>query len=286
MLRDRASSDIYIFTSDLYARVTAGLIVTKAGSILVDTLPYPVESREMAAFSARISHPGVRYVILTHYHADHAYGAYLFPDADMVAHARCHELLERVGAPALDEVRPEVPELEEVVLRLPDITFSEGEMALQLGGRVVSLIHAPGHTRGLIMAYVEDDRVLFASDNVMPVPSIVDGDIDVMRASLQKVLEMPVENMVQGHGEVILRGEVPDAVGRSLAYLDGIEARVTAAIEQGDPPEMLASTSIEEFGLSRIPLNGLVQRIHESNMLALYERMGGKWRQGSLDLAV
>ena len=136
------------------------------------------------------------------------------------------------------------------------------------------------------MAYVEDARVLFASDNVMPVPSIVDGDVDVMRTSLKKVLEVPVENMVQGHGEVILRGEVPDVVARSLAYLDGIEAAVTSAIEQGDPPEMVASTSIEEFGLSRIPLNGLVQQIHEANMVALYERMRTKWRQAALGLAV
>ena len=136
------------------------------------------------------------------------------------------------------------------------------------------------------MAYVEDARVLFASDNVMPVPSIVDGDVDVMRASLKKVLEQPVENMVQGHGEVILRGEVPEAVARSLAYLDGIEAAVASAIEQGDPLEMVASTSIEEFGLSRIPLNGLVQQIHEANMVSLYERMGTEWRQGALDLVV
>ena len=136
------------------------------------------------------------------------------------------------------------------------------------------------------MAYVEDARVLFASDTVMPVPSIVDGDIDVLRASLRKVTEQPVENMVQGHGEVILRGEVPDAVDRSLAYLDAIEARVAAAVESGDGADVLAGTSIEEFGLSRIPLNGLVQQIHMANLRALYERMGGKWQQEPLDLAL
>ena len=286
MLRDRVSDDIYIFTSDLYARVTAGLVVTEAGSILVDTMPFPVESREVAAFGARIARPGVRYVILTHYHADHSYGAFLFPDADLVAHATCRELLARVGAPALEEVREEVQELAEVRLRTPDITYSETEMALQLGGRFVRLIHSPGHTKGLTMVYVEDARVLFASDNVMPVPSIVDGDMEALRASLRSILEFSVESLVQGHGEVILRGEVPEAVDRSMAYLDGIEARVAAAVQQGDPPEIVQDTSIEEFGLSRFPLNGLVQQIHEANMLALYERMGGEWRQGSLGLVV
>jgi glyoxylase-like metal-dependent hydrolase (beta-lactamase superfamily II) len=286
LLRDRVSDDIYIFTSDLYARVTAGLIVTASGSILIDTMPFPSESRAVAAFGRRIAPPGVRYVVLTHYHADHAYGAYLLPEAEMVTHATCRDLLAEVGAPALDEVRTEVAELAEVRLRAPDVTFSGAEMGLQLGGRFVRLVHAPGHTRDLTMVYVEDQRVLFASDNVMAVPSIVDGDIDVLRASLKLILEFSVESMVQGHGEVILRGEVPDAVDRSLAYLDGIEARVAAAVQAGDPPELVQETSIEEFGLSRIPLNGLVQQIHEANMVALYDRMSGEWRQGSLGLAV
>lgn len=284
MLRDRVSDDIYIFTSDLYARVTAGLVVTDDGSILVDTMPFPEEAQAVADFSARIAPPGVRYAVLTHYHADHSYGAYLFPDATLVAHATCRELLEHVGKPALAEVRHEVPELAEVELRLPDVTFPQVEMGLQLGGRFLRLIHAPGHTNDLTMVYVEDEKVLFASDNVMAVPSVVDGDMQALRGSLRRILDFPVESMVQGHGEVILRGEVPDAVERSLAYLDGIEARVAAALENGDPPEIVQDTSIEEFGLSRIPLNGLVQQIHEANMLALYERMGSVWRQGALNL--
>jgi glyoxylase-like metal-dependent hydrolase (beta-lactamase superfamily II) len=286
VLRDRVSNDIYIFTSDLYARVTAGLIVSDAGSILVDTMPFPAESRDVAYLAPRIAPPGVRHIILTHYHADHTYGAFLFPDADVVAHRLCRDLLETVGAPALAEAQAEVTELEDVELRAPDVIFPGTEMGLQLGGRFVRLIHAPGHTKDLTMVYVEDARVLFASDNVMPVPSIVDGDMEALRKSLRAILDLTVESMVQGHGEVILRGEVPDAVARSLAYLDGVEERVAAAVERGDPPELLQETSIEEFGLSRIPLNGLVQQIHEANMLSLYVRMGGEWRQGTLGLAI
>jgi len=273
VFRERVSSDIHVFTSELYARVTAGVIVTREGAILVDSLPFPVEARELAAFVARVCRPGVRYLILTHYHADHAYGAYLFPQADVVAHARCQELLTKIGAPALEEARAEEPELEEVVLRLPDITFDGGEMGLQLAGRVVRLIHAPGHTQDSVMVYVEQDRVLFAADTVMPVPSIVDGDVEALRASLHKVAELPIENIVQGHGEVILRGEVQDVVRASLAYLDAIEARVAKAIKRGESKEALQQISIEACGLSRIPLNGLVQQIHVANMLALYDRM-------------
>jgi len=273
MLQERVSDNIYVFTSDLYAQVTAGAIVTRGGAILVDSLPFPAETRDMAAFISRICPPGVRYLILTHYHADHTYGAFLFPQADIVAHASCRALLAEIGIPALAAAKAEEPDLEEVVLRLPNITFDEGEMALRLGQRVVRLIHAPGHTQDSVMVYVEDDRVLFAADTVMPVPSIVDGDVDAFRASLHKVLELPIENMVQGHGEVILRGEVHDIVHTSLSYLDAIEKKVAAAVKRGKGKDVLQRDSIESCGLSRVPLNGLVQHIHVANLLALYDRV-------------
>ena len=273
MLRERVSDNIYVFTSDLYAQVTAGAIVTRDGAILIDSLPFPAEARDMATFITWVCQPGVRYVVLTHYHADHTYGAYLFPQADVVAHARCRELLAQVGAPALKAARAEASELEDVVLRLPDITFDEGEMGLRLADVSTRLIHVPGHTPDSVMVYVENSRVLFAADTLMPVPSIVDGDMDAYRTSLRKVTELPIENMVQGHGEVILRGEVRDVVQASLDYMDTIEALVAETIESGKGRESLRRVGIESCGLSRIPLNGLVQEIHEANLLALYDRM-------------
>ena len=50
MLRERISEGIYIFTSDLYAQVTAGVIVTSKEAMVVDTLPFPQETRELLAF--------------------------------------------------------------------------------------------------------------------------------------------------------------------------------------------------------------------------------------------
>jgi cyclase len=273
VFRERVSNNIYVFTSEVYAQVTAGAVVTEEGVILIDTLPFPTESREMATFLEHASRPGVRYVILTHYHADHTYGSYLFPKSDIVAHADCLELLAKHGEAALKAAQAEEPDLEEVALRLPDITFDEGEISLQVGGRVMRLIHAPGHTAGGIMVYIEDDRVLFASDTVMPVPAIADGDIDVLRESLKKVVELPIENLVQGHGEVILRGEVEVVVNASLKYLDTIEKKVAKAIKSKKGKESLRKIDIESCGLSRIPLNGLVQQIHMANLMALYDRM-------------
>jgi cyclase len=274
MLRERISEEIYVFTSDLYAQVTAGVIVTSEGAVVVDTLPFPQETRELLAF---VQQRGLRvpYVINTHSHADHANGSYLFEEADLVAHQLCREILSRHGERVLEEAKEETPEVTEVRLRLPSITFDQ-EMTLRLGDRTMRFIPLPGHTADSIGVYVEEDKILFAGDAVMPVPYVVGGDRAAMIESLRVIGRLSLENIVQGHGEVILRGEVEEALKTSIFYLETIYEKVKEAVEAGASPESVAEIDIEQCGKSRIPLNGLVQQLHEANLLYLYDLMTGQ----------
>jgi cyclase len=273
MFRERISSEIYVFTSDLYVQTTASIIATPEGAVVIDTLPFPVEAAEMARFATRTARAGVRYVILTHYHADHTYGAYLFPDARVVGHARCRELLATRGEQGLARARAEAPELEEVVIRLPDLTLDDDEMDLHVGDKTLRLIWTPGHSEDVLSVLVEQDRVLFASDALMPVPVIVDGDPEVLKDSLRKILELEPESIVQGHGEVILRGEVREIIETSIAYLDTIQTLVAEVVAKGRRKETLLSSDVERCGLSRVALNGEAPNLHVANLLALYRRM-------------
>jgi glyoxylase-like metal-dependent hydrolase (beta-lactamase superfamily II) len=279
MLRERISEEIYVFTSDLYAQVTAGVIVTSEGAVVVDTLPFPQETREILAF---VQERGLQvpYVINTHGHADHANGSYLFEGADLVAHQRCREILRRHGERVLEEAKAETPEVADVRLRLPSITFDR-EVTLRLGDRTMQLIALPGHTPDSIGVYVEEDKILFAGDAVMPVPYIVGGDRAAMIDSLRVIGQLSLENIVQGHGKIILRGEVEEVLKTSIFYLETIYQKVKEAVEAGAPPEAMAEIDIEKCGKSRIPLNGLVQQLHEANLLYLYDLMTAQVRKGA-----
>ncbi len=272
MLQERVSADIYVFTSDIYVQVTAGVVLTAEGAELIDTMPFPIEAYGIAQFIARRG-KSARYVILTHYHADHTYGAFLFPHACVVAHARCRQLLEMKGEQGLAAAQAEAPDLQEVRLRFPALTLDEGEMDLCLGGKTLRLFWTPGHSEDVISVLAEDDRVLFASDTVMPVPFIVDGDLDALRASLQKLMDLQPECIVPGHGEVILRGEVQDTLQQGIRYLDTIQDVVSKAIAKGKKRESLLQVDIEKCGLSRVALNGRAPELHRANLLSLYDRM-------------
>ena len=273
MIRERIADDIYVFTSRRYAQVTAGAILTKEGVILIDTLFYPDESLAIKDFLEERLSLKVRYVVNTHYHADHTLGTFLFPKAQVVSHALCRELLETTGREGLEQMKSQSPEFEGVDLVLPDLVFEEGHLNIHLGGKTVRLQHCPGHSPDLISALVVNDRILFASDNMMPVPTIFDGNYDSLVASLNSMLEMSLDTVVQGHGEVILRGEVESLIRSDLDYLKKIETAVRKVIDKGKPTTALEKVSIESCGKSRIPLNGFVSDLHQANLLRLYEHL-------------
>ena len=143
MRRERVSDDIYVFTSDLYAQVTASAVVTREGIIAIDTLPFPEETHEMIDFLEGLGRGGIRYLINTHWHGDHTYGNYLFEGVQLVGHQRCADALLELGAPTLEESKETSPELEEVELRVPDITYDQGDMLLHLGGKSLQMVLTP-----------------------------------------------------------------------------------------------------------------------------------------------
>lgn len=270
MQRERVADDIYVFTSELYAQVTAGAVITSEGAILIDTLVFPEEARAIKTFlETRLNCP-VQYVINTHYHADHTYGTCFFDNALVVGHARCHELLATRGRDGLSQAKHNAPELRDVEIVLPHMVFESGTMSIHLGNKTVEMWHSPGHSPDSIVCLVKEDRVLFASDTLMPIPYFVDGNYDDFIDSLNALKNGGYENVVQGHGEVVLRGEVEEKIQADLDYLAIIRGHVEKILRRNKPISDLTQLTIESCGKSRIPLNGLVQELHRANLHALY----------------
>ncbi len=270
MHRERIADDIYVFRSQKYAQVTAGAIMTRDGVILIDTLFYPDETEAMRDFLEGRLGQTVRYLINTHYHADHTMGTYLFPGAQVIGHALCRQLLDTRGRDGLAQTQSQNAEFEGIQIVLPDIVFAEGEITLNVGGKTVQLMHMPGHSPDLIGVYVVEDGVLFASDNAMPVPTVFDGDYDALIDSMRRILALKPDAVVQGHGEVVLRGEIQAVIDSDMDYLAAIKNQVHALVAAGRPISALETITIESCGKSRIPLNGLVTDLHYANLLRLY----------------
>ena len=159
MHRERVSENVYWFQSDVYAQVTAGVIAGPQWSVVIDTLALPDETLGMREFVEHELGVPVRYVINTHYHADHTWGNCFFPGATIIAHERCRELLVERGMPSLEAATKQNPALRQVKIVLPHMTFSSGEMTLKVGKKNLVISSATGHSDDGISVLVEEDRV-------------------------------------------------------------------------------------------------------------------------------
>lgn len=273
MHRERVSENVYWFQSEVYAQVTAGIIAGPQWAVAIDTLALPDETLSIREFIEHELNVPIRYVINTHYHADHSWGNCFFPGATIIAHTRCRELLEERGMPSLEQAQKQNPALKQVKIVLPHMTFSEGEITLRVGKKNLIISTTPGHSDDGISVLVEEDRILFAGDAFMPIPYIVDGNADDISASIKRIGRMGLENIVQGHGDVILRGEIDAAVRENLNYLSAIRKSVKAASKRKNAAELIEQISIEDCGKSRVHLGGLAETLHRRNAQALLQQM-------------
>jgi len=273
MHRERVSENVYWFQSEVYAQVTAGVVAGPQWAVVIDTLALPDETQSIREYIEHELNVPVRYVINTHYHADHAWGNCFFPGATVIAHANCRDLLLERGVPSLESAKKQNPALRHVRIVPPQMTFVDGDFTLRVGKKNLILSPAFGHSHDGISVLVEEDRILFAGDSFMPVPHVVDGDVDDNIASIKHISKMGLENIVQGHGDIILRGEIDAAVKENINYLTAIKKSVKAISKRKNAVELLEDILIEDCGKSRVYLGGLAGALHQSNLHALLDRM-------------
>jgi cyclase len=273
MLRERIAEDVAYFSSDIYAQVCAGVINTPEGVILIDTLAVPAETLEIKEYIEQRMNSHVRFVINTHYHADHAGGNFLFPGAIIIAHKECRHWLDIKGRQALEVAKLDNRDLTKANILLPDITIDQSGFSFLIGKRTIRLLPLPGHTPDGIGVFLEEERVLFSGDAVMPIPYIRDGNVETQIATLKMIAAMGLENIIQGHGDIVLRGEIDDTIASHISYLDRINKEVNNAIRWNWSEDELRQITIEKCGKSRILLNGLAPELHWRNLVSLYQRL-------------
>ncbi len=272
MFWERVTEEIYVFTSDRYALVNSIAILTEEGVVVVDALPFPDEAKQIAAFLEARGRGRFHSIILTHYHMDHVYGLFAFPDhLDVISHELCRKKLLEVGERSLEQARQSDAIFDEVTLRLPTITFDEGELLLAAGNKHFRLMHLPGHSMDNIGVFLEDERILFAGDSVMAIPIIADGDWRQSIQTLHAIKGLSPETIVQGHGEVILRGEVQSVLDSYIKYLQCVETQARKVLDKNKPRSKIWDISLETCGLERVPLGVASHQLHVANILRVYD---------------
>jgi cyclase len=220
--------------------------VTSEGIILVDgKLPGEANYNALMALIKGVSDQPVKYLIVTHHHADHTGNNQRFLDAGVKIVAT--ENLNKNLVTYEQNPKP----------ASANITYPGAEYSLKLGGVTVELHHfGRAHTSGDTVVYFPDLKVVCLSDTVTTgkTDPLIDyaggGSATDWTNVLAGVLKLDFDAAIPGNGDVLTKADVQAYKTR----FDTMIAKARELVRKGVPKDqLLAQLKTDNEWAPRVP---------------------------------
>ena len=231
---NKVKDDLYEIEGD---GGNVAVYLTDEGVILVDD-KYDQDHDNIVAKVKSITSQPVKYVLSTHYHADHSGGnAKFLPTAEIISTANARtNIVEHKQSNAPPGVMP------------ARITFTL-ETAVFLGGKEARARYfGRGHTNGDAFVYFPALKTLHTGDMMAGATPLIDypggGSLVEWTRTLDEAMKLDFDTVIPGHGPVTNKGGL-------LTYRNNVEKlrnRAAGLIREGKSQEEVAKVMMAEFG--------------------------------------
>ncbi|HEX4277231.1 MAG TPA: MBL fold metallo-hydrolase [Bryobacteraceae bacterium] len=232
--------------------------VTNEGIILVDgKLPGDANYNALMALIKGASDQPVKYLIVTHHHADHTGNNQKFLDAGVPVVAT--ENLKKNLVTYESNPKP----------ASPSVTYPGAEYTIRLGGVTAELHHfGRAHTSGDTVVYFPDVKVVCLSDVVTTgtTDPLIDyaggGSATDWTNVLAGVLKLDFDAAIPGNGPVLSKADV----AAYKAKFDAMIAKARELVKKGVPQDqLLAQLKTDNGWAPRVPkVDAFVAELSES----------------------
>jgi glyoxylase-like metal-dependent hydrolase (beta-lactamase superfamily II) len=228
---------------DLYTIIGDGgnvaVLVTNEGVLLIDD-KFEQDHDQIVAKVKSVTNQPIKYVINTHYHADHSGGnGKMVPmSVEIISTANSRKnILEHRQSNAPPNVVP------------ARLTFTE-ETSVFIGGKEVRARYfGRGHTNGDAVIYFPADRTVHTGDLMAGASPLIDynggGSLIEWTKTLDGVLnQLDFDTVIPGHGNVTNKAGLK-------SYRDNVDKlrnRVTGLIREGKTQADVAKVMQSEYG--------------------------------------
>jgi cyclase len=258
-----------IVSPDGEAVANVGVAVLDKGVLVFDTHFTPEGGDSLLSAIRSVTPKPVRYVVNSHWHADHTHGNQSFPGAQLISSLNARRDILQADLPSLNRtvriaqaqidklqkdlnresdlgrrqrVREEIRNREEYMKTMsllkimPPIIALDENTVLRDGNREVRFLFlGTGHTDGDIALYLHDQKIVFAGDLFFnnAIPNVQDANILEWMKTLKELLKLDADKYVPGHGPIGTKKDVE----AFLQYFEDLKSLVEGAVKRGDSLE-------------------------------------------------
>jgi len=219
--------------ANLGDQANVGFIVGERCVAVIDTGGSLAVGRMLAAAVRAVTDKPVCYVVITHFHPDHFFGAAAFhgPDVQVVAHEGHGRAANLLSRPYLNALRRDLGKLADGSVVVPASVGVSRETRIDLGGRVLRLQAWPvSHTNNDITVLDEATGTLWLGDLLfIDHTPVVDGSVGGFLEVMRALRDIPAVRYVAGHGRPVRPW--PEALERQRGYLEAVVRETRAALK-------------------------------------------------------
>lgn len=259
---DRVTDEVYLARG--FALGSVAMVITDEGLVIVDTTGSRISAKKIMAEFRKITDKAVRYIIYTHGHIDHIFGApeFMEPGCEVIASQDLLKFWDKeygwlesyVSRSRINQAGAAVPELSRKMplkgpvdlspgkrkdLVEPTITFDK-QYVFELGGKRFELHSAPGETRDHLMVWMPGKKILFPGDLYyasfpnLSTPMLKSRPVRQWYESLERMISLNPEYLVPGHTAAISGGaEIKRILVNHSRAIRSVYEDTLKAINQG-----------------------------------------------------
>jgi cyclase len=290
-----------IASADSNAVSNSGIIILDHSVLVFDTHFTPEAGQALLAATKTITSKPVRYVVNSHWHADHTHGNQVFADAQLISSTNARRELLETDLPSLNRtigitqkqlqklqqdwnketeasqkqrLREQIKSREEYLRALsrlkilaPSVTLDDilkiedGKLEVRLTSQGL------GHTDGDIILFLPSLKIAFVGDLFFmeAIPNVQDANILQWMKTLEELLALDADKLVPGHGGI---GSKKD-VEAFLDYLKELKSLVQTAVDRGDSADL----AVKEIQVPQKYASYQFQNLFPSNIQKMYSEL-------------
>ena len=238
---DKLSEHAYAYTAE--GDPNTGIIIGDDAVMVIDTQATPVMAQDVIRRIREVTDKPIKYVLLSHYHAVRVLGASAYGAEHIIASEDTRDLIVERGQFDKDSEIGRFPRLFQNVesvpegLTWPTMTLNK-KMTLWLGKLEVQILQlGRGHTKGDTVAWLPQEKILFAGDLVEfgATPYAGDAYFKDWPQTLDNLAALKPEKLVPGRGAALQTpAQVQEGLAGTRAFISDLYDCVKESAAKGE----------------------------------------------------